>query len=481
MISGRDILKCLASSVSKYSDLDKDFTSISTDSRTCEKDSLFISLEKSSAKADEHALAAITRGSTGVLSQHNLGIKGVSLFVVYDANDAFYQLAGIWRNNFPIPVIAVAGNVGKTTTKEMIAYLLESSGKRILKTEESQNGFQGIPATLIKLRPEHELAVIEVGIDEPHVMSRHARTAKPTNIIITSLGAEHLEKLKEPDIAAQEEFELVLWGTKNGASILLNGDNHYCLDLANRYLNGDNYSFYSLDPSSSERFGKRLRCFGIYEDQKLCVFDLNDNTKFKLSSELPGTHNASNLLGAVSLVLSIGIDSKKIQDITQKFNFASGRSELRTGPKGAKFLCDYYNASPASMTAAFATIAELRKSNSRRRIWLCLGDMLDLGTMEETYHRQLAETLPAEATLFSFGKRMLWTQNQLENTQAQNPRQHFDSLVEMAQALYSSVSPSDSVLIKGSRGMAMERLWHELLRLEAKQVQDEILNFSISN
>lgn len=470
MISGIDILKHLDDKVSKYSDLKSYFTSISTDSRTCEMGSLFISLETSSTKAHGHVLTAIAKGSTGVLSQHDWHFEGVSLFVVYDTNEALYDLAGLWRKQFKIPVIAVAGNVGKTTTKEMIAHLLEASGKKVLKTEESQNGFQGIPATLIRLRPEHEVAVIEVGIDEPNTMLLHARHVKPTNLIISSLGAEHLEKLKDPDNAAREEFELAIWGYRNGASMILNGDNDYCRNLAFTHLKEGDFSFYSLDPLSKDGLGSRLRCLGYYEGNTLRVADLIDDKSFLVTSNLPGTHNALNLLGAVTTLLSMGIDSKKIQASSQKSNFASGRSELRIGPKGATFLCDYYNASPASMAAAFATIRELRKSNSQGRIWLCLGDMLDLGAMEEIYHRQLAEILPAESILFSFGKRMLWTQDQLQKNIPHAQRKHFDSLEEMAHALYSSISASDLVLIKGSRGMAMEGVWSELVNLESKKI-----------
>lgn len=459
MINDFEVMQALLGEAVGTFDLGGSFAFISSDSRRCENGCLFVSLAASEELSVRHAADAVARGATGVVSEHKLSLNGTPCVQVKNAERAHYRLGAAWRQKFRIPIVAVAGNVGKTTTKEMLAHLLREAGLRVLKTDASQNGFQGIPATLIKLRPEHDVAVIEVGIDEPDTMITHAAAVRPSVVLIPSLGVEHLSKLKNAEVAAREEFELALWAKASGAPIVLNGDNEFCRRLSVELLH-DGFILHSLGGTDT------AQCVGTVVGQTLAVADRTTNSTLKVACTVVGEHNASNLLGAVAAALRLGVSPPLLSDAAAFVPVDSGRSEVKIGPKGATYLCDYYNASPDSMAAAFATLKQLAADRSGGRIWCCLGDMLDLGENEERFHRDLARLLPESAGILTVGIRMQMLQNELGAVYPYVKRFHFQTCEEMASILHDLLDPKDVVLIKGSRGMTMEKVWYALERLQ---------------
>jgi UDP-N-acetylmuramoyl-tripeptide--D-alanyl-D-alanine ligase len=465
-IRGDQVFQALEGKITNARGLDQEFTSISADSRTCEVGCLFVSLETVFGKSQEHTIQAISRGACGIVSLHKLKVNGASFFEVQDAAQALYLLAALWRRQFSIPIVAVAGNVGKTTTKDLLACILKESGSRVLKTSASQNGDQGIPSTLIQLRENHDVAVVEIGIDGPGAMLKHAAAVQPNAVIITSLGVEHLDRLIDAEGAAREEFELVLWAQTHGAAIILNGDNDFCLRLAAKYLRKGTHWFYSMNERYTDSSTCSMRYLGEFKKPSLQVTDRNTGERFSVFSTLSGDHNASNLLGAIAVAAAIGAKPPMHLRVDASSAISSGRSELRSGPKGTLFLCDYYNSSPASVDAAFKTVADLRETRAGGQVWLCLGDMLDLGAMAEAYHRQLAERIPEGAALLSVGSRMRWTQLELEKVRPEVRRYHFNNKADLALVLYELIAPRDLILIKGSRAMAMEEIWKSIVEMK---------------
>ncbi|MBI3534605.1 MAG: hypothetical protein HY072_03850 [Deltaproteobacteria bacterium] len=176
------------------------FSSLNTNSRLTKPNSLFIAIKGEKFDGHDFITQAIANGASGILcSQDYMNIHQTSiqaqLFPAQNTLMAFRLLAKTWRKQFSIPIIAIGGSVGKTTTKELVASMLHGKYKNILKTQGSQNGFIGIPMTLVELNSSHEIAVIEIGIDEIGAMKNHLETVAPTHGLITTIGPEHIERL----------------------------------------------------------------------------------------------------------------------------------------------------------------------------------------------------------------------------------------------------------------------------------------------
>jgi UDP-N-acetylmuramoyl-tripeptide--D-alanyl-D-alanine ligase len=209
------------------------FSAVATDSRKIKPGSLFVALKGERVDGHDYLDAAIQSGATGLIVQKGRSIKipgtisnSVTVFEVPDTLAAFRTLAAAWRKDFPGPVIAVAGAVGKTSTKEMLAAIVagRKGPQTVLKTEASQNGFIGIPMTLLELRPEHKIAVIEIGIDDIGAMRSHLDIVKPTAAIVTAIGPEHFEKLKDLDTVTREETLSLTDTLDRGGSAAINLD-----------------------------------------------------------------------------------------------------------------------------------------------------------------------------------------------------------------------------------------------------------------
>ncbi|MEK6579215.1 MAG: Mur ligase family protein, partial [Bdellovibrionota bacterium] len=204
------------------------FSLVTTDSRKIQRGCLFVALKGD--RFDGHAFidSAIRSGAAGILVKKGTKIPKsgppIEIFEVDDTLEAYRALAGAWRREFDIPVVVVAGSVGKTTTKELLTSLLRAKWPNVLKTEASQNGFIGVAMTLLELRPEHDAAVIEVGIDEPGAMEKHIPLICANAVVLTAIGPEHLEKLIDIETVAKEEckaFELI---AKTGGTVFVNLD-----------------------------------------------------------------------------------------------------------------------------------------------------------------------------------------------------------------------------------------------------------------
>ncbi len=203
------------------------FSFVTTDSRHARPGCLFVALKGDKMDGHDYIDIAISQGARGVLCKRGTPIKDtseISLFPVEDSLSAYRKLAAAWRKEFSIPIVAVAGSVGKTTTKEMLASILRGKFERILKTEGSQNGFVGIPMTLLAMTVEHQVAVVEVGIDEPDAMAQHIQLVHPTQALLTVVSEEHLERLRDIPTVAHEEGEALRLTALQGGVALINMD-----------------------------------------------------------------------------------------------------------------------------------------------------------------------------------------------------------------------------------------------------------------
>ena len=429
-------------------DPDLVFTAVSTHSRSLPAGALFVPIRGERFDGHDFIPAALKLGARGVLSARPVEAgPSIAVFPVDDTLAAFRRLAAAWRRRFAIPVVAVAGSVGKTTTKDMLAAALSGRWKT-LATEASRNGDVGIPMTLLALTAEHQAAVVEIGIDEIGAMERHLTLVHPTAAVVTAVGAEHLEKLRDLQTVAREESLALKTVAREGGLTVVNLDDPWLAPL-----------FEQL--STPAKIGFTLRAGpqsqGVLRGRASEPFDALQAGREIYRMPLPGTHNAANLLAAVAVATGLGLSPDEIRRGLTGFRPPEGRSEIRRIPGGPLVLCDYYNANPVSMSAALALLANLPVSGAR---WACLADMLELGPGEEHLHRELAEPLAraGAARVLLVGPLMATLAAELRSRSFPGRVEHFANVPDLAEALARGVQPEDAVLVKGSRGMKMERV-----------------------
>lgn len=413
------------------------FAKITTDSRKIEPGDLFIAVKGDHLDGHDFIERAFEKGALAVIcekSTQNLAQKFV--FYVDSTLSAIRNIAYAWRRKFSIPIIAVGGSVGKTTTKEFLAAILTGRYSSVLKTQGSQNGFLGIPITLLSLNENHRAAVIEIGIDEPNAMLAHVELVNPTHSLLTKIAEEHLLQLGDLKTVAEEE-NILLQKTSNGGGVsFINLDD----PLIEKNLK--NALTYSLFDSRADFYAK-------IEKEKVSVIKPKS---MEFACALPGEHNAQNLFAALSVALGMGLDREELTRGLKNFQSPDGRSKLLEKGKWSLFL-DHYNASPSSMSAALKFAA----SHTSKPLVFCLGDMLELGPDEERHHRDLFKLIPERCEVMLYGPRMLWLLDEARIHNNYNFR-HFKTHDEIkSQLLLLNKNADYFILIKGSRGMTMEK------------------------
>lgn len=446
------------------------FTFVTSDSRKVQPGCLFVALPGEKQDGHNFIENAISKGARGVLCKRGFPLpsyKEIYFFPVEDPLSAYRRLAGAWRREFSIPLVAVAGSAGKTTTKELLAALLQGKWSNVLKTTGSQNGFIGIPMTLLELQQEHEAAVVEVGIDAVGAMQQHMNLIGANAAVLTAIGPEHLENLHDIPTVAREEGFALSHVAHSGGIVAINLDDPWIRPHLATLREGRKipYSLTGATASIDMVSGK------LSPDKKSLIFQGLGIPETQIDLPLLGNHNASNLLSAITVAAGLGLTAEEMIRGLKTFKGATGRSEIYEFAGNTRILCDYYNSQPASVNAGLDLLSEVSQNRNR---WACLGDMLDLGPNEEFFHRDLAGKildLQIENVLL-YGPRMSHLLNELEKRHFQGYVAHFDTHSDLASTLIQKMKSGDTVLIKGSRGMRMEEVW-KILELHAKSHWNE--------
>lgn len=426
-----------------------EFTGVTSDTRADVAGSLFVAIRGERFDGHQFIEAAVAGGAAGLLVEHGVTVSGSAVvFKVDDTLAAWRSIAGAWRQRFDLPVVAIGGSVGKTTTKNLLAAMLRARYRRVLATEGSRNGYLGLAMTLTALRPAHEAAVIEIGIDAPGAMAAHAELVRPDMALVTAIGVEHLDALGDIETVAAEECRLLDWTVAHGGTVFIHHNDDWLRPRLTQYANADcvRYGF-GDDPGGAHVLRARI-------DDRQLILDGLGLEDAALPLPLPGRHNALNVLAAAAVARRLGLGADDMRAGLETFEPDAVRSRRVELAGGVTVLADYYNASPLSMRAAFATLAEF---DARRR-WLCLGDMLELGADELTWHRGLAEPIMALGVhgVLLYGRRMTVLADALREAGFTGELWSFEDKPALAAFLKARLAPGDAVLIKGSRGMAME-------------------------
>jgi UDP-N-acetylmuramoyl-tripeptide--D-alanyl-D-alanine ligase len=359
------------------------------------------------------------------------------------------ELAGYWRGGFELPLIALTGSNGKTTVKEMLRAVLSLQAP-VLSTCGNLNNDIGVPLTLFGLGGEHRFAVIEMGANHAGEIEYLSRMARPTVALITQCAPAHLEGFGSVAGVARAKGEIFRGLLEDGVAII-NADDDYADYWSGSAADHRRISFGLRQPADVSAHSIRL---DPGRGRQTFSLDLA-GTAVDVSLALPGRHNVMNALAAAACCLAIAIPPRQIQAGLESMQPVKGRLQLHTTAGGVRLLDDSYNANPASLAAALAVLAEMPG-----RHWLVLGDMGELGEAAAALHRQAGEQARAR------GVERLYAVGELSAGAVQAfgaGAEHFADTAELLSALRRDLDADTTVLIKGSRAMAMDAIVERLL------------------
>ncbi|MEI6509912.1 MAG: UDP-N-acetylmuramoyl-tripeptide--D-alanyl-D-alanine ligase, partial [bacterium] len=423
---------------------------LALDSRLVEEGDLFAALR--GERTDGHLFLnqARQRGAMAALVEETTSVRpeGLALIIVPSCPDALLSLATALRDRFKGPVVAITGTAGKTTTKEMVALLLESAGS-VLKSEGNWNTELGLPLALSFLTPAHRFLVQEVGLQKPGDVRLLGRLLRPTTAVITEIGPAHLEYLGSVERILEEKWELVLSLVPGGFAVL-NADN---VLLRSRKGEIPNALWYGLEEPADFR-SLEIRLEG--GDTWLTVATPFGEGQFRLPFQ--GDHLLRDFLASLAVALPLGLSLEQAGNRIAHFQLPQGRGSL-VERDGITWVDDSYNANPTSTEAALAAFC--RRATGRRLV--VLGDMLELGESAATLHRSLGQSIPVGCEcLFLLGDLSRHTaKGALENGYPLEKVRHFETMESLQESLRSTLHPGDWVLLKGSRGMQLEKILEE--------------------
>jgi UDP-N-acetylmuramoyl-tripeptide--D-alanyl-D-alanine ligase len=442
---------------------------VSTDSRSIKRGDLFVALRGEHFDGHDFVPAALAKGAVGAIVHdeyrrpHEEGPSGHSvpfLFGVRDPLFAYQQLAMHHRSRFSIPVVAVTGSNGKTTTKEMVAAVLGQRW-RTLKTEGNLNNRIGVPQTLLRLTARHQAAVIEMGVDAQGQTTRLCELVKPTVGIITNIGPDHLEFFGSMEGSAQAKAELLDHLPADGTAIL-NADDPYFDYLA-------------------ARARCRVVSFGLSEKAGVraaqILSDVRRGTGFQLmlpgrsrptsvTIRVHGLHNVTNALAAAAVGYALNLSGAVIAQGLGRFRAAAMRSQVILH-HGVQIINDCYNANPASMKAAIRLLADWTPARERIAV---LGDMLELGAEAHPLHREVgrfaaAHRLSRLIACGALGREI--AEGARQAGMADSAILEVSDASAAAESVRAIVRQGDVVLVKASRGMKLEQVVRGLTGLKA--------------
>lgn len=434
-------------------DLNSQARGVSTDSRTLQKGNLFVALAGPHFDGRAFLSQAFDRGAVGALISSPWSWDSTPdsrmIIEVDDTLQALGDLARLWREPFSLPLVGISGSNGKTTTKEMLAGILEPCGPT-LKNPGNLNNLIGLPLTLLGLGSEHRFAVLEMGMNRSGEIRRLSAIAGPTVGLITNIGPAHLEGLGSLEAISRAKGELFEALTQKDWAVI-NQDDPRILDLATR-CHSQKITF-GLD------FRADVRAEEVRLDSSGLVFWLcTQGQRREIRLPLPGRHNVGNALAAAAAALILGCSLDRIQGGLEGFSPPAHRLQIRPGPRGAHLIDDSYNANPASLEAALTTFQSLRQD---RRGGLVLGDMLELGGSSRTAHQAIGTRIGGLGVdyLLTIGQYTpALMAEALKGSRPPAKAVHCSSPTEVLEQLDRLIQAGDWILIKGSHGMALETI-----------------------
>lgn len=432
-----------------YGDRDlatKEITGVVTDNRQVTEGGMFVAIKGAKVDGNRFVPAAYESGALCCMSEDEPGEQKKAYIQVKDCLQAIKDIAAYYRTICTLPIVGITGSVGKTTTKEMLASVL-STHFNILKTLGNFNNELGMPLTLLRLREEHEAAIVEMGISDFGEMSRMTAIARPDMCVITNIGCCHLEQLGDRDGVLKAKTE-IFQGMKEGGTVFLNGDDDKLITVTQ--VHGKRPVFFGLNDNNDVHALK-------ITSKGLSGTDVTVQTSrgtLQITIPVPGRHMITNALAAVAVGQQMGLSDEEIVQGIAAFRPVDGHGSVFV-TEHFTIMDDCYNANPVSMQAGVRLLSEVPE----RKVAI-LGDMFELGAEEEKLHYEtgryvagcgldqiicigtLAKQYLAGITDVDPSANVIW----------------FATLEEAKAKLPDLLKEQDAILVKASHGMHFEKI-----------------------
>ena len=417
------------------------FASVCTDTRSLASGDLFVALRGENFDAHQFLESAALKACGMVVETPDKSLA-IPQWVVPNTVQALGQLAALARNTFAGPLIAITGSGGKTTVKDMLAVILRCSGE-VLATAGNLNNHIGVPQTLLKLQPEHQFAVIEMGASAGGEIDYLCSIARPTIAVVTNVMPAHVAGFGSLVGVASAKGEIYSGLDKCGTAILNLDEPWY--EQWHRGAHGTHSQSFSVDNKAADFYTSNVQ----FDTEACASFILHSPLgEIEIQLAISGAHNISNALAAAACAVAAGADLVSIAAGLAAMAAAPGRMERKAGLSGARIIDDSYNANPGSVVAAIDALVAMPGKHL-----LVLGDMAELGPKEKAMHREVGVYARKAGVdgLFTTGVLSAETASAFGEGS-----EHFADKATLCTALIGQLNSNAVVLVKGSRSAAME-------------------------
>ena len=420
---------------------------VTTDSREVCPGCIFVAFPGERFDGHDFAAKALEEGAAYVVLNHPVeGVPAERAVISPDSYHAMMVMGANYRSQFHPKVVGVTGSVGKTTTKQMTYAAIAGFGNTI-KTEGNQNNELGLPRTMFRIGKETQYAVVEMGMSHAGEIERLSKCARPDVGIITCIGVSHIGNLGSQENICKAKLEICA-GLPEGAPLVLNGDDPFL----RKAVLPDHVRpvWFSLGDENAD-----VCALSIQQDEKGMSFVLEDHEEGTFLVKIPamGRHNVANALAAYCAATRLGLNARRVIAGLADFEQTGMRQKV-VHVRGVDVIEDCYNANPDSMKAA---LAMFREYPCKRRFAL-LGDMLELGDISRAAHEEVGRQAVENKVdyLVTYGEQA----KRIAVVAAAKglPTLHADTYAQAAETLLNKMQPGDALLVKASRGMALEKV-----------------------
>ncbi|PSL28835.1 UDP-N-acetylmuramoyl-tripeptide--D-alanyl-D-alanine ligase [Planomicrobium soli] len=424
-----------------------DITGVSINTRTLQPGDLFIPFRGEKVNGHKYVRQAIEAGAAASLWQRDEPNppEDLPLLFVEDCQTALQEMARAYRDELSTTIIGITGSNGKTSTKDLVASVLKPYFK-VQKTQGNFNNELGLPLTILSLDEDTKFAVLEMGMSGFGQIQFLSELARPDYAIITNIGEAHMQDLGSREGIARAKFEITA-GLETHGKLFYDGDEPLLRPHVENFL--------------------QAVSFGFGEENELTVTDIKateNGSSFMVSGiidaafSIPvlGEHQVKNTLAAILIALEAGLSEEDIRKSLKAAALTDMRMQIIPAANGATFINDAYNAAPSSMKAALNFI---RETTMKEEKWVILGDMLELGDKEQEYHEALEKSItPDLAGVCLYGPRMKWLHDKLVSSYNGKLLWSESDYNPIISLLQDNITADSIILVKGSRGTALEHV-----------------------
>jgi len=431
-------------------DASKEIHKVIIDSRQDGTGGVFFAIKGEATDGHLYIDQAVENNVTAIVVHNDLEIDKVNTAVikVTDTTQALLDFAGYYKSLFNIPVVAITGSCGKTTTKDIIASVL-SQKFNTLKTRGNYNNQTGLPQNIFNLNSSHQMAVLEMGMSNFGEIYNMAKRVKPDIAVITNIGYSHIEYLKSRENILKAKTEILSFFNEKNIAVI-NGDDDYLKNISS-----DNYKIYKVGVHAGD-----IKVEGIRQIKSGIEFNVGDE---KYCFPLIGIHNVYNCLYAITIAKIYGLSHSQIQAGFDAFKPSANRMDIKEH-NGYTIINDAYNSNPAAAKAALDVLKNIDKQGRKIAV---LADMLELGQFSKSLHEEIGKyAANCEIDmLITIGKEAQYIFTSAKEAGVANA-EYFTDNKSASNYIQSIIRPGDIILFKGSRGMRLEQIINNIYSKE---------------